>query len=146
MLSLNFSITTYLFTCLLLFPDIYLSTFLKKIFIYLFNVYDCTVAIFRHTRRGHQIPLQMVMSPNVVAWTWTQNLWKSSQCSYPLSHISSSPDYILMMQCIYSVWISTKLQNIVGSLSFWQIEAEMSWNHIDSMNEFFVDLEFLHML
>jgi hypothetical protein len=25
------------------------------------------VAVFRHTRRGHQIPLQMVMSHHVVA-------------------------------------------------------------------------------
>jgi len=34
--------------------------------IYLFNIYECTVAIFRHTRRGHQISLQMVVSHHVV--------------------------------------------------------------------------------
>jgi hypothetical protein len=33
-------------------------------FIYLF---EYTVAVFRHTRRGHQISLQMVVSYNVVA-------------------------------------------------------------------------------
>jgi hypothetical protein len=33
----------------------FLSFFLLKI--YLFYVYEYTVAIFRHTRRGHQIPL-----------------------------------------------------------------------------------------
>ena len=48
-----------------------------------------TVAISRHTRRGHQIPLQMVMSHPVVAGNWTQDIWKSSQCSQPLSHLSS---------------------------------------------------------
>jgi hypothetical protein len=34
---------------------------------YLFNVYEYTVAVFRHTRRGHRIPLQMVESLHVVA-------------------------------------------------------------------------------
>jgi len=38
---------------------------LKKI--YLFYVYEYTIAIFRHTRRGHQIPLQMVVSHHVLA-------------------------------------------------------------------------------
>jgi hypothetical protein len=38
-------------------------------FIYLFYVYGHThtVAVFTHTRRGHQIPLQMVVSHHVVA-------------------------------------------------------------------------------
>jgi len=39
------------------------SFFLK---IYLFYVYVYTLTIFRHTRRGHQIQLQMVMSHHVV--------------------------------------------------------------------------------
>jgi hypothetical protein len=30
-------------------------------------MYDYTVAVFRHTRRGHQIPLQMVVRHHVVA-------------------------------------------------------------------------------
>jgi hypothetical protein len=30
----------------------------KNLFNYLFNVYEYTVAVFRHTRRGHQISLQ----------------------------------------------------------------------------------------
>ena len=40
-----------------------------------------TVAVFRHTRRGHQISLWMVVSHHVVAEIWTQDLQKSSQCS-----------------------------------------------------------------
>ena len=36
--------------------------FKKDLFIYLYNVYEYTVAIFRHTRRGHYIPSQMVVS------------------------------------------------------------------------------------
>jgi hypothetical protein len=34
--------------------------------IYLFYIYEYPVAVFRHTRRGHQIPLQMVVSHHVV--------------------------------------------------------------------------------
>jgi hypothetical protein len=39
----------------------------KKRFIYLLYVYEYTAAVFRHSRRGHQIPLQMVVSHHVVA-------------------------------------------------------------------------------
>ena len=31
------------------------------------STYEYTVAAFRHTRRGHQIPLQIVVSHHVVA-------------------------------------------------------------------------------
>ena len=49
--------------------------------IYLFIVCEYTVAVFRHTRRGHRIPLQMVVSHHVVAGNWIQDFWKNSQCS-----------------------------------------------------------------
>jgi hypothetical protein len=39
-----------------------------------------TVAVSRHTRRGYQILLQMVVSHHMVAGIWTQDLQKSSQC------------------------------------------------------------------
>jgi hypothetical protein len=42
-----------------------LNVFVFKI--YLFYLYEFTVAIFRHIRRGHQIPLQTVVSHHVVA-------------------------------------------------------------------------------
>ena len=51
--------------------------FKKDVFI-IINNYTFTVLI--HTRRGHQISLWMVVSHHVVAWIWTQDLWKSSQC------------------------------------------------------------------
>jgi hypothetical protein len=44
-----------------------LSLLKKDLFIYLFYLYEYTVAVFRHTKRGHQIPLQMVVSHRVVA-------------------------------------------------------------------------------
>jgi hypothetical protein len=36
-------------------------------FFFFLNVCEYTVAVFRHTRRGHQISLQMVVSHHVVA-------------------------------------------------------------------------------
>jgi hypothetical protein len=45
-----------------------------------FSVYEYTVPVFGHTRRGHQIPLQMVVSHHVVAGVWPWDLCKGSQC------------------------------------------------------------------
>jgi hypothetical protein len=39
--------------------------FVFNLFIYLFYMYEYPVAIFRHTRRGLQIPIQMVVSHHV---------------------------------------------------------------------------------
>jgi hypothetical protein len=58
-------------------------------FIYLFIIHKYTVAVFRHTRRGRQISLWVVVSHHVVTGIWTHDLQKSSQCSYPLSHLTS---------------------------------------------------------
>jgi hypothetical protein len=38
-----------------------------SLFFNLFNICEYTVAVFRHTRRGHQITLQVVVSHHVVA-------------------------------------------------------------------------------
>jgi hypothetical protein len=51
--------------------------------IYLLIICKYTVAVFRHTRRGSQILLQMVVSHHVVAEIWTQDLWKSSRVFLP---------------------------------------------------------------
>ena len=40
----------------------FLLLFLKELFIYFMCIYEHTVVLFRHTRRGHQISLQMVVS------------------------------------------------------------------------------------
>jgi hypothetical protein len=46
----------------------YHTSLFKKIFIYLFHAYkQTTIALFRHTRRGHQTTLQMVVSHHVVS-------------------------------------------------------------------------------
>ena len=51
-----------------------------KIYLFSYFMYEYTIAIFRHTRRGYWTLLQMVVSHHVVAGDWTQDLWKSSQC------------------------------------------------------------------
>jgi hypothetical protein len=71
--------------CVCVLYQVYISQIVRwQLFffkIYLFYIYEYTVDVYRHTRSGHQIPLQMVVSHHVVAGNWTQDLWKSSQCS-----------------------------------------------------------------
>jgi hypothetical protein len=57
----------------------------------LFIVCEYTVAVFRQARRRCQISLRAVVSHHMVAGIWTQDLQKSSQSSYLLSHLSSPP-------------------------------------------------------
>jgi hypothetical protein len=51
-------------TVLLVFFHFFLFFFFLKRFIY---VYEYRVAVFRHTRGGHRIPLQMAVNHHVVA-------------------------------------------------------------------------------
>jgi hypothetical protein len=62
--------------------------FFLKIYLFII-ICKYTVAVFRCTRRGRQISSRVVVNHHVVAGNWTQDLRKSSQCSYPLSHLSS---------------------------------------------------------
>jgi hypothetical protein len=61
--------------------------------IYLFIICKYTVAVFRHSRRGRQISLRMVVSHHVVAGIWTPDLWKSSRVRLPTepSHQPHNP-------------------------------------------------------
>jgi hypothetical protein len=98
----------------------YKSFFLK---IYLFIICKYTVAVFRHTRRGCQISLQMVVSHHVVAGIWTQDLWKSSQCSYPLSHLTSPPDTNLKNNKSVVKIVAVKLVDIVVHVCTLEVEV-----------------------
>jgi hypothetical protein len=70
--------------------------------IYLFIICKYTVAVFRHTRRGRQILLRMVVSHHVVAGTWTLDLWKSSQVLLPTepSHQPPLAWFLKLLQCL----------------------------------------------
>ena len=77
------------------------------------------IAVFRHLRRGHRIPLQMVVSHHVVAGNWTQDLQKSSQCSYPLSHLSS------LLSCFYVSMFLWLWANRSPRLQFLRVQLVM---------------------
>jgi hypothetical protein len=51
--------------------------------IYLFIICKYSVAVFRHSRRGRQILLRMVVSHHVVAGIWTPDLRESSRVLLP---------------------------------------------------------------
>jgi hypothetical protein len=59
------------------------------------NCCKYTVAIFRHSRRGRQILLQMVVSHHVVAGIWTSDLRKSSRVLLP-TEPSHQPGYSIL--------------------------------------------------
>jgi hypothetical protein len=53
--------------CIYIYIYIYTLKLFFKRFIYLFIICKYTVAVFRRTRRGHQISLRVVVSHHVVA-------------------------------------------------------------------------------
>jgi hypothetical protein len=57
----------------------------------LFIICKYTVAVFRHSRRGSQILLEMVVSHYVVAGIWTSDLRKSSRVLLPTEPFHQPP-------------------------------------------------------
>jgi hypothetical protein len=80
-------------------------TFLK---IYLFIIFT---VFCLYSLKWHQISLQMVLSQHVVSGNWTQDPWKSCQCSQPLSHVSR-PD---IMDFLSTEYIRTLGLNVYKS-------------------------------
>jgi hypothetical protein len=72
--------------------------FFKDLFIYLFIICKYTVAVFRRTRRGHQISLRVVVSHHVVAGIWTSDLQKSSRVLLP-TEPSHQPKIFFLNEC-----------------------------------------------
>ena len=66
--------------------------------IYLLIICKYTVAVFRHSRRGSQISLRMVVSHHVVAGIWTLDLRKSSRVLLP-TEPSRQPSHFLYLFC-----------------------------------------------
>jgi hypothetical protein len=95
--TLNLAAEPYLFFLLFFFFKIYL-----------FIICKYTVAVFRHSRRGSQISLWMVVSHHVVAGIWTPNLRKSNQVLLP-TEPSHQPHNV-----IFFLWPSnTPLCNVL---------------------------------
>jgi hypothetical protein len=62
--------------------------------IYLFIICKYIVAVFRHSRRGSQISLWMVVSHHVVAGIWTLDLRKSSRVLLPTEPSHQQPGFL----------------------------------------------------
>ena len=56
----------------------------------------------------------MVVSHHVVAGIWTHDLWKSSQCSYPLSHLSSPLNLPFLRVLPFQNWCPEQTLRIVS--------------------------------
>jgi hypothetical protein len=102
---------------------LFVCLFFKELLI-LFYVLVYTVAVFRHTRRGHQIPLQMVVSHHVVAGNWTQDLWKSSSALNHWANFPAPLSWFLLpgpkvFFAIYLVWESLQLILFESLLCIW---------------------------
>jgi hypothetical protein len=82
-----------------------LNHFFKR-FIYLFNICKYTVAVFRHSRRGSQILLWMVMSHHVVVgiWNLVSTTGLSERAVGALNHwaISTALVYTIFSSCLTS--------------------------------------------
>ena len=76
-------------------------------------IHKYTVAVFRRTKRGRQISLRVVLSHHVIAGIWTQDLRKSSHCSYPLSHLASPWDKFLSWGQFHSTIFSRSCQTLL---------------------------------
>jgi hypothetical protein len=63
-----------------------------------------TLLLSQTHQRGHETPLQMVVSHHVVAGNWTQDLWKSGRCA--LSHWAISPALLVFFFCKNSMTLS----------------------------------------
>ena len=68
-----------------------------------------------YSRRESQISLWVVVSHHVVAGIWSQDLWKSSWCSYLLSHLSSP--------------LGNHLEVIALSVAFWLLFVLFAETH-----------------
>jgi hypothetical protein len=119
--------------------------------IYLFIICKYTVAVFRHSRRGRQILLQMVVSHHVVAGIWTPDLRKSSRVLLP-TEPSHQPHmqifkffHIYITQLVKIKWIYQYKYNLkaimLQIISYWSnyplikkiIKFYMMWKNKHNM-------------
>lgn len=94
-------------------------SFLQKVFfllifyVYVFSLYICLCAMWmpnaQDARREHWMPwnwFQDSCEHHVGDRTWTQDLWKCSQGSWPVSHLSSSIKIYLFIHLLILILCS----------------------------------------
>jgi hypothetical protein len=113
--------------------DVLLVTLVSSwCFFFLFKIYllvicKYTVAVFRHSRRGSQISLQMVVSHHVVAGIWTPDLRKSSRVLLPTSpwwFFNNNPEKAI--QCWVGSWVIIQTLRMIYVLVTWHL-SKPSW-------------------
>jgi hypothetical protein len=111
-------------------PLVLFFFFLK---IYLFIICKYTVAVFRHSRRGHQILLQMVVSHHVVAGIWTPDLRKSSRVLLPTEPSHQPPSSVFWVKiiclcvCMCTVHVSVTHRSLKRTRESWELEYRQLW-------------------
>jgi hypothetical protein len=101
-------------------------------------MYEYTVIVFRYIRRGHQIPLQVVVHYLVIAGKWTLNHWATSPAPIRRSLISnhlcsvqtsahtglqiSSQSRTMVAHWVSQTNLNTTLTLLVTNLPVWQNE------------------------
>ena len=78
-------------------------------------IHKYTVADFRHARKWRQISLPVVVSHQLIAEIWTQDLQKSSQCSYPTEPSSQPLPFQTKYFIHFNVHHMTKCPDIKAS-------------------------------
>ena len=96
-------------------------TFFLKI--YLFIIFKYTVAVFRHSRRGSQISLRMVVSHHVVAGIWTPDLRKSSRVFLPTEPSHQPEPWLVLGLLIGAEMIQRPLHKAYSSV----VDNSQSW-------------------
>ena len=130
-----------LFVC---FGFFFFFFFFKKIYF----IYEYTVTVFSHTRRQHQIPLQMVVSHHVVAGNWTQDLCSLRPkdlfiviTSYTVAvfrctrrGLQISFWVVVSHHVVAGIWTSDlRKSSWVGALTHWAISPALGFNSWSSI-------------
>jgi hypothetical protein len=77
----------------------------------LFIMCKYTVAVFRHSRRGSQISLRMVVSHLVVAGIWTRDLWKISRVLLPAEPSHQPTSSVLNHWAVFSTQVISNMKH-----------------------------------
>jgi hypothetical protein len=101
--------------------------------IYLFIICKYTVAVFRRTRRGHQISLQVVVSHHVVAGIWTSDLRKSSQVLLT-TEPSHQPRFLRLNWNISMTSFPSKVQGLLWKEGRKSCKPEVVGNYKDTVS------------
>jgi hypothetical protein len=110
-------------------------------------IHKYIVAVFRYARRRCQVSLRVVVRHHVVAGIWTQDLQKSSQCSYWLSHLTSPLLFIFNCSVYASVSPAVKLnssKHLLFVVNIWRAETCTLTNTVNWIK--FLPLTYLMVL